>query len=159
VQNGTLASGGADNKIIMWNVETGVLLKTLSYHTASVLTLKYLNGVVKLVNGLYLMASGGADMKIVLWDVSAGTVFQVLNGHTASVTALAVWPTGELYSASLDSTMLVWNLTNMQPKAMLNDTASINSFALFNYDCKYSFSYLLHLIEINLNFTRRICIK
>lgn len=57
-----LASGGRDDSIKLWNVETGDLLAVLAGHNKPVLTLAFA------VNDLFLI-SGSGDNKLKLWGV------------------------------------------------------------------------------------------
>ena len=70
-----LASGGGDNKIILWDPKKGERLKTLEGHSGSVLTVAWR------YDGR-LLASGGADNKIILWDPKKGERLKTLEGHS-----------------------------------------------------------------------------
>ena len=69
-----LASGGADNKIILWDPEKGERLKTLEGHS------DWVRSVAWRFDGR-LLASGGADNNIILWDPEKGKRLKTLEGH------------------------------------------------------------------------------
>ncbi len=84
---GTLASGGTDETIRLWDVATGEILATLSGHT------DWACGVAYSPNGRTL-ASGGGDNKVRLWDVATGGLLATLSGHTKAITSVAYAPAG-----------------------------------------------------------------
>ena len=61
----TIASGGRDNTVRLWDVATGTANHTLTAHTADI------NGVVFSPDGS-MLASRSADDTIRLWDVATG---------------------------------------------------------------------------------------
>ena len=69
-----LASGGRDSAIKLWDVATGLLLRTLQGHALSVTALAFSPDGRRL-------ASGGADADIRLWDVATGSLQQTLPRH------------------------------------------------------------------------------
>ena len=73
-----LASGSLDHTIKLWDVSSGVLLRTLTGHTGNVLSVAFSP------DGKTL-ASGSSDDTIKLWDVSRGALIRTLTGHTGSV--------------------------------------------------------------------------
>src|SRR5207244_3069577 len=74
----TLASGGKDKPLRLWNVRTGEPLRTLVGHTDMV------KSVVYSPNGR-LLASGSSDRTVRLWDAQSGASIAVLEGHTGSL--------------------------------------------------------------------------
>ncbi|PWT89999.1 MAG: hypothetical protein C5B55_10390, partial [Blastocatellia bacterium] len=65
VNDKILVSGGADHKIILWDVATGRELRSLSGHTG------YINAVA-ISNDGTLIASGSNDHLVKLWDLASG---------------------------------------------------------------------------------------
>ena len=84
---GTLASGSADNAILLWNAVTGAHKQILKGHTMLV------DSVAFSPDGGTL-ASGSRDHTIRLWDAFAGTHKMTLKGHTESVGSVAFSPDG-----------------------------------------------------------------
>ncbi|TEU11392.1 MAG: hypothetical protein E3J21_23775, partial [Anaerolineales bacterium] len=103
----TLASGSADQTIILWNVLTGQSTsQPLTGHTNWVLSVAFSP------DGKTL-ASGSADQTIILWDVAARQQLgQPLTGHTSWVLSVAFSSDGKtLASGSADSTIILWDVS------------------------------------------------
>jgi len=102
-----LASGGADNTIILWDVAAGQLLgQPLTDHTNWVLSVAFSP------DGK-MLASGGADNTIILRDAATGQPLgQPLTGHTGWVSSVAFSPDGKmLASGSKDNTITLWDVS------------------------------------------------
>ena len=105
----TLASGGKDNKIRLWDIRTGETLQILRGHRGDVTT------VVFSPDGLTLASGSGAtetrDTTIRLWDTRTGESIQTLEGHTGQVTAVAFSPDGlTLASAGNEDRIRLWDV-------------------------------------------------
>jgi WD40 repeat protein len=106
-----LASGSADGKIILWDVNTYQPLGSpLMAHK------DWVRSVAFSRNG-QMLASGSADGTIILWDVSTGQAFgPPLTGHTSFVTDVVFSPDDQvLASSSADGTVIMWDVTTRQP--------------------------------------------
>ncbi len=102
----TLASGSADNTIILWDVASRQPIgQPLSAHSDYVLSVAFSP------DGKTL-ASASNDQTIILWDVaSRQPIGQPLSGHSSAVFSVAFSPDGKtLASGSLDNTIILWNL-------------------------------------------------
>ena len=100
----TLASGGFDNNIRLWDVADGKAIRVLRGHADAVISVAF---------GRYglTLASGCLDKTIKLWDVDRGMVLRTLEGHTGIVESVAFSPDGRtLASGSLDKTTKLWDV-------------------------------------------------
>ncbi len=86
----TLASGGADGEIILWNVATGQAIgQPLTVHTQTVRSMAFSPDGGTL-------ASGGADGRIILWDVATHLpIREPLTEHKGEVWSVAFSPDGQ----------------------------------------------------------------
>ena len=102
----TLASGGDDDTIRLWDAGTGEHKKTLQGHTDDVRSVAFSpDGNV--------LASGSWDKTIRFWDAVTGEHKQTLQGHTGGVVSLAFSPDGQTLASGggKDGTVLLWNIT------------------------------------------------
>jgi WD40 repeat protein len=99
----TIASGGDDAVIRLWNTSTGQIEKTLQGHQRTVWDVKFSpDGKI--------LASGSFDKTLRIWNVEDGKQIQILTHHTQAVVALAFSHDGKkLVSTSDDKTIRVWN--------------------------------------------------
>ena len=100
----TLASGGGDNVIHLWDIGTGKRKMTLFGHTHWVFSLAFSP------DGKTL-ASGSVDSDIRLWDPHTGEPKKTLTGHGNWVRSIAFSPDGKtLVSGSDDGSVLIWEM-------------------------------------------------
>ena len=120
----TLASGGHDNLIGLWNTSTQKLIKSLGGHT------DFVTSVVFSPNGKSF-ASGSWDNTIRLWDVSSQESIAILEGHTDRVLAVAFSPDGRtLASGSDDQIIRLWDVaTGRQRDTLLGHTSGVTAVA------------------------------
>ncbi len=107
-QGNLLASGGDDNKVRIWDPQSGNLIRTLDGHTNDVLDL------VWAPDGSWL-ASASDDKTIRIWDTRTGQTIHHLTDHTGWVYDLDVSPDGsQLVSGSQDKTVRLWDVATGQ---------------------------------------------
>lgn len=109
--DGTLASGGFDQSMILWDPASGRARAVVRWHAGAV------NALVALPDGRF--ASSGEDRRIALWPQHPGLQpIQVLEGHEAQIVSLAARGT-LLASAAWDGTARVWDLAGTAPVRVL----------------------------------------
>ena len=109
-RDGTLASGGQDGTVILWDAITEQPIATLTGHTASARSVAFSpDGSI--------LASGSHDGTVILWDVATQQPKDTLTEHTAPVETVAFNRDGStLASGSQDGTVILWDVDTGQPK-------------------------------------------
>ncbi|MAE67996.1 MAG: hypothetical protein CMJ18_27405 [Phycisphaeraceae bacterium] len=97
-----IATGGADETIMIWQVSGGRRPRRLTGHDGRVQALAFHRDGTRLV-------SGGRDTTIRIWDVASGRLEVTLHGHEKQVSAVAFAP-GEdaIISSGADGTVRCW---------------------------------------------------
>ena len=99
----TLATGGVDEYIKLYNLRTRKERGELTMHKGSVTALAFYK------NSHLLSAS--SDGTVCIWRTTDWVCLHVLGGHKAAVTTLAIHPSGRMaMSGSRDRTLRLWNL-------------------------------------------------
>jgi WD40 repeat protein len=99
-----LASSSNCGDVLLWDVATGQLIKTLTGHSLTVVDVAFQP------QG-HLLASGSFDTTIKIWDLETGECLQTLAEHQQIVTAIDFHPQGhKLVSGSFDTTIKIWDL-------------------------------------------------
>jgi len=101
-----LATGSYDQKIKLWDAETGKELKTLSGHNGCVFSLVFRpDGKI--------LASAGADRTVKLWDVASGDRRDTLSQPLKEVYAVAFSPDGRrLAAGGADNRIRIWEISD-----------------------------------------------
>jgi WD40 repeat protein len=101
-----MISGGSDQSLHLWDLETGRCLRTLNGHTDAV------ESVSTGPTG-QLTLSGSRDNTLRLWEVLTGRCLKVLEGHTDYVRSVCISPNGIWgLSGSDDKTLRLWDLVS-----------------------------------------------
>ena len=108
-----LISGSKDSTCILWDIQTGKLLKTLKHFDC-------VNSVFVTPDGKRAI-SGSEDKTCILWDLQAGKPLKTLEKHTGDVNSVFVTPDGKMaISGSFDKTCIRWNLETKESLKMPN---------------------------------------
>ena len=100
----TLVSGCESGDILLWNVATGELLKTLIGHTSTVTNTAFQPGGM-------LLASSSDDSTIKLWNLATGECVSTLSEHTYAIWSIAFNSCGtQLISGSDDTSIKIWDV-------------------------------------------------
>jgi WD40 repeat protein len=101
----TLATGGYDSQIILWDVATGEPRHTLAGHNGAVFELAFrADGKV--------LASASGDRTVKLWDVVRGERLDTLKESQKELYTVAFSPDGtRLAAAGVDNRIRVWQIT------------------------------------------------
>lgn len=99
-----LAYGSKDNRVRLWDAESGRLLKTFERHTQPVTSVAFSADSL-------MLASGSEDQTIRLWDVASQTFLRTFEGHADVVKSLAFHPDGKLLASSANGGAIrLWNI-------------------------------------------------
>ena len=99
-----IVSGGYDNTVKVWDVDTGKELMMLKGHTARVFS------ITVSPDGEWI-TSGSYDKIVRIWNASTGSEVITLSGHSDRVVSVAFSPDGRgIVSGSLDNTIRVWDI-------------------------------------------------
>ncbi|MEM9089172.1 MAG: TIR domain-containing protein [Cyanobacteria bacterium P01_F01_bin.53] len=124
----TLASGGLDNIVLVWDANNGTLKKVLQGHDGPVLA-------IALTPDEKFLISASEDTTLKIWDIAAGRVLQTLIGHTNSVTGVKILPDGRIISTSLDRTLKIWDpTTGIEEFTLRGHTDRINALCVIPDD-------------------------
>jgi WD40 repeat protein len=118
LNNGDLASGGKDKKIIIWDSVTYGIKRWLSGHNGDVSALASLSNDD--------LISGSADTTIKIWNPNFGSVKNTLIGHTGLIRSLALLNNNTLASGSLDQTIKIWDLRYGQLKSTIRANGEVH---------------------------------
>jgi murein L,D-transpeptidase YafK/tricorn protease-like protein len=97
-------SGGQDNVLRLWDIPTGLLLRTFDAQASRI------NAVAFSPDG-HLILSGGSDKLVRIWAVSTGQAVRTIEGHAGEVLSVAISPDGKrALSGSADKTVKLWDV-------------------------------------------------
>lgn len=104
--NKTFATGGYDNRIFLWSLETALPISTIEGHVDAVYDLAFTS------RGNYLL-SASADRNVKLWDwQTSEQVSKPMTESSAVLYSLAVSPSGEFVAAAGEDKMIrIWTIS------------------------------------------------
>lgn len=115
-----LITGSYDKTAIVWNLETGEVLRTLKGHARSIRTLQFDD--TKLV-------TGSMDNTLRIWNYHTGQCIRTLEGHTDGVVHLN-FNCRILASGSADSTIKIWNFHTGECFTLSGHTKAVNHVSI-----------------------------
>ena len=108
----------------MWDLETGVEVRTLKGHTGRVYT-------VTVTLDSRFAISGSSDKTLKVWDLETGVEVGTLKGHTRPIGAVTVTPDSRFaISGADDNTLKVWDLSTGAMIASFSDEGKLITCAV-----------------------------
>jgi F-box/WD-40 domain protein MET30 len=111
-----LFTGSYDKSVNIWDVHTGVLIRTLKSHTKAVKTLAF--DEQKLI-------TGSLDSTIKVWNYHTGQCISTYRGHNDSVLSVD-FHKKNIVSGSADTTIKLWNVETRTCCALRGHTEAVN---------------------------------
>jgi WD40 repeat protein/uncharacterized protein YjbI with pentapeptide repeats/MinD-like ATPase involved in chromosome partitioning or flagellar assembly len=100
----TIASGGWDFTVKLWDAITGKELRTLKGHSEVVTSITF-------APDSHTIASASWDETVKLWDAETGKELHTLGGHSEGVTSVTFSPDNRtIASGSADKTVKLWDV-------------------------------------------------
>ncbi|KAG0045476.1 hypothetical protein BGZ83_009330 [Gryganskiella cystojenkinii] len=116
-----LITGGYDNTIKVWNIETAECLRTLTGHALCVRALHFDDA--KLI-------SGSMDRTLKIWNYHTGQCIRTLQGHTDGVVTLD-FDSRILASGSVDATIKIWNFATGECSTLKGHCDLVNKVQIY----------------------------
>jgi|GEM_PF-988332 len=121
-------TGGQDNLVRLWDLPTGLLLRTLDAQAIRIYALAFSP------DGQFILAAG-ADATLRLFAVKTGELVTTMEGHASDVLSVAIAPDGRrALSASKDKTLKLWDLETGQLAQTLEGHSSDVTAVVFAPD-------------------------
>lgn len=104
-ENNLLATGGYDQSILLWDLNSGEILRTLTGHNGPIYDLEF-------HPTLPLLASASGDRTVKLWDIHSGERLDTLNQPEKEQYSVAFHPDGRYIAAGgVDRRIRIWEIT------------------------------------------------
>lgn len=122
----TFLVGGNWQKIWVWKLQSGEIVRTLEGHSHWVLS-------VAISPDGNTLVSGSADKTIKVWNLKTGQLIRTLSGHSSWVTTVVITPDGKtIVSGSADKTIKIWDLnTGKLSKTFKNEKVVSSILSLY----------------------------
>ncbi|KAI7905857.1 quinon protein alcohol dehydrogenase-like superfamily [Cokeromyces recurvatus] len=143
-----LITGSYDKTAIVWNLETGQVLRVLKGHARCIRTLQADD--TKLV-------TGSMDNTLRIWNYHTGQCIRILEGHTDGVVHLN-FNCRILASGSADATIKIWNFQTGECFTLAGHTKSVNHVSIHKMSPLLVSSSDDHTIRI-WDLEKRACVR
>lgn len=141
-----LASGGIDQKVIIWDIASGKQLYSLTEHTQAVLSLAF-------SHDNKLLASGSADGSVKIWDVARGVRVENITLQSKGVACVAFSLDGKkLAIAGANNVINIWDIAARKETSELQGYKQIVEKIAFTPDGKSLVSFSRDHALVNWNF-------
>ncbi len=100
----TLASGGQDKMIKLWDAEKGKELRSITGHESGVACIAFSPDGRTLISESW-------DKTIRFWDVATGKELPRIINHPGQIHTLAVSPDGKLLASTVENNVCLWDAT------------------------------------------------
>jgi WD40 repeat protein/serine/threonine protein kinase len=122
----TIATGGDDGEICLWDGRTGAARARLAAHAGAVQAIEFSSD-----GGRF--ASAGSDGIVCLWTADAKIPVRVLRGHRGAVSRVRFSPDGSLLAtASADGTVRLWDVESGTAKRAFGGHRRTADFVAFS---------------------------
>ena len=111
-----------NNKVQLWQTDTGAQLFTFEGHTEAVSTYIF-------SPNSRVFASGGEDGVIILWDTKTGKRLSNLTGHTKSIGALAFSADSKTLASGGGNEIRLWKVNTANPIGTFDAVESMTALA------------------------------
>ncbi len=115
----TLASGGSDNAVRLWDIRTGDIRRTLLGHTRAVTAVAFSPDGRTLV-------SAGYDETIRLWNPHTGQLQRIITKYTYNIEKIVFSPDGNTFATlgeNRSQTIRLWDFQTGEPRDTLSGRA------------------------------------
>ncbi|KAI9930907.1 hypothetical protein ASPWEDRAFT_167138 [Aspergillus wentii DTO 134E9] len=132
-----VATGGEDNKLIIWDAETLTPLKTFTQHRDSISGLAFVRHISSMNSGEQLF-TGSLDRTIKTWSLSsAGHAYvETLFGHQDNVVSIAAMTTDQCVSVGArDRTARLWKVAEESQLVFRGGASKYTPYHENNIDC------------------------
>ena len=118
-ENTNLVTASMDNTIKIWELEK----KTVE----TIEKVNFDHFCIKLLENFIIFSTFSHE--IIIWNIKALSIFNTFKGHNQPITVILIENNSNLlFSASLDSSIRIWNINNKDSDVLLDHQKPITSF-------------------------------
>ncbi len=129
-----LISGSWDDKVILWDIETGNEIRSFNGHKSDILSVCFSP------DSKYAL-SGSFDGTMKLWNIETGMMIRSFEEHNGIITSVCFSPDGKFaLSGSDDNALILWDIETGELKKILKGHIWGVSDVCFSPDGRYAAS-------------------